>query len=176
MSPLNSHRPGEWQKIHSAISILNSYRNSVLKYSVLPLHNKTRDDRARIFFPRTNAENYLHTFVLERKNNPIRALCIKHVGASGNTLFVVPRHVDIVLYTKHGSGIFPTAVCCVCKNVSRRANWYPVCAAELVLDMWACFVHKSLFANTANSCVCSVKYLCTTVFHYKGIYTKILMD
>ena len=71
------------QEIHSAISKIKLLvrNNSVPIYSVLPLHYECITKlivRIYIFF-RTNVENDLHTFVLERKN--IRSvLCVQNMS------------------------------------------------------------------------------------------------
>ena len=50
---------------------------------------------ARIFFPRTNMENNLHTFALERKNTQ-SALCVQNIWTRILELRrVVPRRVSI---------------------------------------------------------------------------------
>ena len=55
---------------------------------------------AYYFFPRTNMENYLHTFVLKLKNT-WSVLCVqKHMDTRLGTRFLIPRRVSICLVHK----------------------------------------------------------------------------
>ena len=61
------------------LKMINSYCNSVPNYSVLPIHYKCQCPRpCTYFFPRTNVENDLHMFVLERKNTRY-VLCVQNL-------------------------------------------------------------------------------------------------
>ena len=88
------------------------------RYTIMPIV----PDRARIIFSRTNVENYLHTFVLERKSTR-SVLCVKTYGhTSGN---YSPRRVSICLYI----GKFHQSYADRCRWFFRESErfWYKKC-------------------------------------------------